>query len=133
MIGDYCADNNFLVYRICITCDNMPELDISVLDTPMRHIMPFMSSMPYCADNKTLYIFVPHVAYDYMHFTYTCNFSCEFLRYGLYPSETFVFYTCNLSCILIFGYTSHVNKTDQQCYIYILCVHVVLFVSSTFS
>ena len=44
MIRDYCVDNNFLVYRKCITCDHMPELDVSTLHTCMRPIMQSMSS-----------------------------------------------------------------------------------------
>jgi hypothetical protein len=53
--------------------------------------------------HKTVCIFCPHCAHHYMNFT----------------------------CILSTGNTQHV-KTDTTCYIYILCVHVVLFVSSIF-
>ena len=32
LIGDYGVDNQFLVYRICITCDHVNELKLAVLD-----------------------------------------------------------------------------------------------------
>ena len=32
LIGDYGVDNQFLVYRICITCDHMDELKLAVWD-----------------------------------------------------------------------------------------------------
>ena len=71
--------------------------------------------------NKILFLCVYHFNHDYINFTYTCNFSCKFIRYTVRPYDTCVFYTCN------FGHTSNVNETDQRCYIYIYYAYTLFF------
>jgi hypothetical protein len=70
-----------------------------------------MRTLDLILHNKTIYIFCPWRAHDYMNFTYICNFSC----------------------ILSTGNIHQVNKTDTPCYIYIYCAYTLFFLFHPFS
>ncbi|MGL6081098.1 MAG: hypothetical protein ACRC4N_01060, partial [Gammaproteobacteria bacterium] len=59
LIGDYGVDNKFYVYRICITCGNLADLNLHVLRKPSieqchGHFEMGFNTRAYCLERNMI-------------------------------------------------------------------------------